>query len=70
MRETIQALLKAILREKYSHKSEDSLGRMLEEVMNGQIENWQWKKIIEKMYDEEDYKVLEDQIYYRIQLQQ
>ena len=43
---------------------------MLEEVMNGQIENWQWKKIIEKMYDEEDYKVLEDQIYYRIQLQQ
>ena len=68
VRETVQALLKAILREKYPHKSEDSLSRMLEEILGGYIENWQWKKIIEKMYDDDDYKVLEDQIYYKISL--
>jgi hypothetical protein len=26
---------------------------------NGYVESWQWKKIIEKMYDEEDQKLLE-----------
>lgn len=25
----------------------------------GTMETWQWKKIIERMYDDEDYKQLE-----------
>jgi len=34
---------------------------MLESVISGKsnMETWQWKKIIEKMYDEDDYKLLE-----------
>ena len=33
------------------------------------MDTWQWKKIIEKMYDEEDYRLLEDQLNNRIQQQ-
>jgi hypothetical protein len=35
---------------------------LLENVLSGKnnMEHWQWKKIIEKMYDEEDYKLLEE----------
>ena len=34
---------------------------MVDSVMTGKtyVENWQWRKIIEKMYDEDDYVVLE-----------
>ena len=42
---------------------------MMDSISNDIIETWQWKKIIEKMYDEEDYKQLENQIYMRINLQ-
>ena len=59
MRDSIYALLKAVLREKHSSKTEDSLSQMFENIIgnNGQgvIEIWQWRKIIEKMYDDEDY---------------
>lgn len=33
---------------------------MLEEIQNGVLEEWQWRKIIEKMYDPSDYEVLEN----------
>ena len=59
VRETVFALLRAVLREKYPTKSEETLQRMQEEVFLDSIEKWQWKKIIEKMYDEEDYRQLE-----------
>ena len=39
-------------------------------IGTGIIETWQWKKIIERMYDDDDYKQLEQQIYYRMSLQQ
>jgi len=44
---------------------------LLENVLSGKnnMEHWQWKKIIEKMYDEEDYKLLEEQLSMRIQVQ-
>lgn len=34
---------------------------MVDAVMTGKtyVDNWQWRKIIEKMYDEDDYVVLE-----------
>jgi hypothetical protein len=34
---------------------------MVDSVLTGKtcVENWQWRKIIEKMYDDEDYRVLE-----------
>lgn len=33
------------------------------------MDKWQWRKIIEKMYDEEDFRQLEAQINYRVGLQ-
>ena len=56
MKETVIALLRALYREKYPLKTESSLLTIVENVLsgNGFIESWQWKKIIEKMYDEED----------------
>lgn len=35
----------------------------------GVVENWQWKKIVEKMYDEEDYMLLEAQLQRKLQEQ-
>lgn len=55
VRETVFALLKAVIREKYPTKSEETLTKMQEGVIGDSIERWQWRKIIEKMYDEEDF---------------
>ena len=49
-------MLRAVIREKYPTKSEEVIQKMQEAVIGDSIERWQWKKIIEKMYDEEDYK--------------
>ena len=68
VKETVFALLKAVLRERFPTKSEDHLQRMQDIVVADQIEKWQWRKIIEKMYDEEDFRQLEAQIQYRINL--
>jgi isochorismate synthase EntC len=58
VKETVYALLKAVLKERYSSKSEDYLLKLQEQITADSIEKWQWKKIIEKMYDEEDFKQL------------
>jgi hypothetical protein len=62
------ALLRALYREKYPLKTEPALLTIVENVLsgNGFIESWQWKKIIEKMYDEEDQHVLEQQLLSKI----
>ena len=41
---------------------------MVDNVLSGKspIENWQWRRIIEKMYDEEDYRILESQLNQRL----
>ena len=31
---------------------------MLEKIQNGVIEDWMWLKILEKMYEEKDAKIL------------
>ena len=67
MRDTVFALLKAILREKYPNKNDTAINTMFESITQtnssgigiGSMENWQWKRIIERMYDEEDYRQLE-----------
>jgi hypothetical protein len=40
---------------------------MLDEVQGGSLEEWQWRKIIEKMYDPSDYEVLEQRFLQIIQ---
>ncbi len=32
---------------------------MYEGVVGGQVEEWIWRKIIEKMYDPRDFEILE-----------
>lgn len=58
------ALLRALFREKYPQKTENTLIAMVDNVLTGKgfIENWQWRRIIEKMYDEDDYRLLESQL--------
>jgi len=36
-------------------------------VINGAIEHWQWRKIVEKMYDENDCQEIEELIFSRMQ---
>jgi hypothetical protein len=61
--------LKAVLRERYPTKNEEYLQKLHDGTVQDQIEKWQWRKIIEKMYDEDDFRQLEAQIQYRINLQ-
>lgn len=63
------ALLRALFRERFPSKPENMLIAMVEQVLSGKgfVENWQWKKIIEKMYDEEDYRLLEMQLLQKLQ---
>jgi hypothetical protein len=51
--------LRAVIKEKYPSKSEDSINKIHDSIVNDNIDKWVWKKIIEKMYDEEDFKLLE-----------
>lgn len=69
VRETVVALLRALCREKYPTKSEDTIWQMVNAILTGKapIETWQWRKIIEKMYDEDDFKVLEFQLVRKLQ---
>ena len=69
VKETVFALLKSVIRERYPTKSEDTIQRLHEQTVGDQVERWQWLKIIEKMYDEEDFRQLEAQIHYRINIQ-
>lgn len=39
---------------------------MVENIQNGNMEEWMWKKIIEKMYDPKDFKILEQRFYQMI----
>lgn len=32
---------------------------MMKEIQDGLLEEWQWRSIIEKMYDPNDYEILE-----------
>lgn len=70
VKDTIFALLKAYVREKHPTKSEDSQSQMFDAIVNGCIDQAQWKKIIDKMYDDHDIKLLTQQINYQLSFQQ
>ena len=54
VKETLINLVKVMLKEKYSQKSERDIVKMLDAVEKGRIEDWMWLKITEKMYEAED----------------
>ena len=55
---TIVNILSAELRKKYPSKTNDSMTKLFKEIQKGVIEEWAWKQIIKKMYNEEDIKEL------------
>jgi hypothetical protein len=46
--------MKNLLREKYPHKSEVELAKEMDIIKNTKIEDWLWKKMIIKIYDDEE----------------
>ena len=59
VKDTLSSLLKVMIKEKYPMKSEVDMSKMHEQILNGQVDEWMWRKIIEKMYDPRDYEILE-----------
>lgn len=57
VKETLVSLLRVLIKDKWPFKSEAEVGKIIEGVQgaNGQMEEWMWRKIIEKMYDPKDY---------------
>ena len=51
VKDTLFNLLKVLLKDKYQFKGELDIQKMLNEIQNGAIEEWMWRRIIEKMYD-------------------
>lgn len=59
VKETLANLLKVLLKEKNTFKSESEIQKMLEKIQCTTIDDWMWRKIIEKMYDPKDFEILE-----------
>jgi archaellum component FlaC len=57
-----------MLKDKYPLKSETHIQSLLEGVQNGRIEESMWTKIIEKMYEDQDAQVLQENIRAIIQM--
>ncbi|CDW88603.1 UNKNOWN [Stylonychia lemnae] len=64
VKDTVNALLKQFIREKYTHKSEPEINKMYDEIQNDKvnIDNGYWTKIIERMYDDNDVITLKTKI--------
>jgi hypothetical protein len=59
-------ILRDKLKQKYRSKTEAEITKMMNEIQNKDIEEWQWKEIISKMYNEDHYTILEQRIRDRI----
>ena len=59
VKDTLQGLLRVLLKEKHSFKNETDINKMYETIINGNVDDWIWRKIIEKMYDPKDFEILE-----------
>jgi len=59
-------ILRDKLRQKYRSKTEAEIIKMMNEIQTKDIEEWQWKEIIGKMYNEGHCSILEQRIRDRI----
>jgi len=48
-----------LLKERHSFKNESDIIKIHEGIVTGNIDEWLWRKIIERMYDPKDYETLE-----------
>lgn len=64
LKDTVHSLLRQMIRERHLLKGENELKAMIDEALTDRvsIETMQWMKIIERMYDVQDIRVLEDKI--------
>jgi hypothetical protein len=64
LRDTAHQLLRQMIRERHLLKGENELKNMVDEVVTDKvtIETMQWMKIIERMYDVQDIRILEEKI--------
>ena len=51
VKDTLSVLLRSILRERFPHKSEADVGGMMDQIHHGVIDQWLWRKILERIYD-------------------
>ena len=63
VKDTLLSLLKVLLKDKHPFKSESEIQKLLESIQAGTMEEWMWRKIIEKMYDPKDFEVLESRFF-------
>ena len=64
LRDTAHQLLRQMIRERHLLKGENELKNMIDDVVTDKvtIETMQWMKIIERMYDVQDIRILEEKI--------
>ena len=59
VKDTLFNLLKVLLKDKHQFKGEVEILKMLDGIQSSHIEEWMWRKIIDKMYDPQDSAILE-----------
>lgn len=67
VKDTLSNLLKVLVKEKNPFKPEMEIQRMMDKIQSTTIDEWMWKKIIEKMYDPKDFEILESRFYVQIE---
>ena len=54
--------MKALIRERHPLKQETDINQYLSQIQNGVVDEWIWRKIMDKMYDSEDRKVIDGMV--------
>jgi len=67
VRQTLSHLLKQVMREKYPTKSQQQIVKECEAIQNSHIDEWQWKKILNRMYERSDAALLTERFHGIIQ---
>jgi len=62
VKDTLVMLMKALIRERHPLKQEADINLYMDQIQKGYIDEWVWRKIIEKMYDSEDQRVIESML--------
>jgi hypothetical protein len=68
VRDTLLSLVKVLLKDRHPFKGELEINKMMDLLTQSSLEEWMWRKIIEKMYDPQDSHILEQKFLNQIQL--
>ena len=62
VKDTLLQLVKASYKDKYPLKSEKDVQAYVDMTQNGTIEDWIWKRILDRMYEDQDADTLQEHI--------